>query len=241
MSTQGHLQDMPVADLIQQYCQNKKTARLILISNGHQAALFFKNGNVIHAQLDDVVGEEVIYAVLEWDVGEFQVDSGVEATTRSVTRSWSGLLLEGARRIDEADMEKSQSKQSTPQEVKTMELDNILKEMSEQVEGFMAASIVGMDGIGIAEYAKSKKVNPEAINAQMALLNKLVMTTADKVNAGSVEDELLTTENAYVLIRMLRDRNYFLGLAADRKSAQLGNMRLISRLFADRASKALPH
>ncbi len=241
MSTQGNLHDISVADLIQQYCQTKKTARLDVTSAGHQASVFFKNGNVVHAMSGNAIGEEVIYSVLAWNTGEFYLESGVDAPSQSIKRTWSGLLLEGARRLDESQIINIQTEEPSQQEEKSMELDNVLKEMSEQVEGFMAASVVGMDGIGIAEYTKSKKVNPEAVNAQMALLTKLVSTTSDKLNAGSVEDELLTTENAYVLIRMLRDRNYFLGLAADRKSAQLGNMRLISRLYAERASKALPH
>jgi predicted regulator of Ras-like GTPase activity (Roadblock/LC7/MglB family) len=73
------------------------------------------------------------------------------------------------------------------------------------------------------------------------MLVKLVDTTVTKLGAGVVEDNLLTTENALVLIKFLADKSYFLGIAADRKTAKLGNMRLISRIFAERVTKAMPH
>ncbi len=56
-----------------------------------------------------------------------------------------------------------------------------------------------------------------------------------------MEDDLVTTEGLYVLMRPLKDRNFYLGMAADRKTAQVGNMRLNSRIYADRIAKALPH
>ncbi len=121
-----------------------------------------------------------------------------------------------------------------------MELDNVLKEMGEQTEGFIAAAVVGMDGINIASYSRNKKADTEAVGAQMTVLLKLVDTTVNKLGAGVIEDNLLTTESAYLLMRFLKDRGFYLGLAADRKTGKLGNMRLNSRIYGDRLSKAMP-
>ncbi len=46
-------------------------------------------------------GEEVIYKVLSWDEGEFVLDVGAESPEVTIKRNWSGLLLEGAKRLDE--------------------------------------------------------------------------------------------------------------------------------------------
>jgi hypothetical protein len=43
----------------------------------------------------------VIYEVLTWNDGAFQLDAGEKAPKKTVTRGWTGLLLEGARRLDE--------------------------------------------------------------------------------------------------------------------------------------------
>lgn len=243
MATQGTLQDIALADLIQQYCQNRKTAQVTLTSKLGTSELYFKDGQVTHATLGDLQGEEVVYKVLTWSEGRFNLEPGIESPRKTIQRSWSGLILEGARRLDEARIPDNeiQSNPTTQQEVKQMELDNVLKELSDQIQGFMSAGVIGMDGISITSLARGKKTDTDTVSAQMTLLIKLVDSTTTKLNAGAVEDNLLTTENAYLLVRFLKDRNFFLGIAADRKTAQLGNMRLVSRLFAERLSKAMPH
>jgi predicted regulator of Ras-like GTPase activity (Roadblock/LC7/MglB family) len=98
----GSLQDMAVVDLIQLFCQDRKTAN-VQIRNGKQKVdLFFKNGNVVHAAMADEVGEDVVYQVMHWEDGSFEDRPDVEPPTISITRGWTGLLLEGARRYDEA-------------------------------------------------------------------------------------------------------------------------------------------
>jgi len=242
MSTQGNLEDITIADLIQQNCQARKTARLIVRADGEQAVLFFAAGNVTHATLGDLQGEEVIYRVLHWSKGQFELEPGILAPRTTIQRSWSGLLLEGARRLDEEQHRQNGNLPQKPihSEVKEMELDNVLKELGDQVNGFITTAVVGMDGIGLSQFTRSKKVDVENVNAQMTLLVKLVDTSVDKLGAGVIEDILLTTEDAYLLVRFLKDRGFYLGIAADRKTAQVGNMRLISKLFAERVAKVMP-
>jgi len=101
MSMVGNLRDMAIADLIQHNCQERKTARLSIQSGDHLAVLFFKDGNLHHAETDELEGEEVIYQILDWEDGTFHLETGIEPPVLTIHRSWSGLLLEGARRIDE--------------------------------------------------------------------------------------------------------------------------------------------
>ncbi len=119
-------------------------------------------------------------------------------------------------------------------------LNDVLRELSGEVSGYLASAVVGMDGLSVADHTKSAKSNPETISAQLALLFKLVDTSAVKMNAGTVEDNLLTTDSAHVLTRFLPGKDYFLGVAIDRKAGNLGNLRLMSKLYADRIAKAMP-
>jgi len=75
----------------------------------------------------------------------------------------------------------------------------------------------------------------------MAMLLKLVSGSTDKLGAGNLEDNLTTTENAYILMRFLPGKQYFLGISTERKTANLGNMRLMSKMFVERLAKAMPH
>jgi len=67
---QGSLKDMSIADLIQHNCQDNKTAQATIQHNGDQARLYFKDGAVVHAELGDLEGEEVVYELLNWTTGD---------------------------------------------------------------------------------------------------------------------------------------------------------------------------
>lgn len=245
MGMQGNLKDMAVADLVQHNCQDRRTTALTIQHADQQVVLYFKDGNISHAVLDDVEGEEVVYRILGWEEGTFNLETGVEPPKVSVTRSWSGLLLEGARRLDESQ-EVVKDREIRPTEMDqtevtqmTQKLDDVLKELSGEVAGYVASAVVGMDGLSIAQHAKGK-VDPEAVSAQLTLLFKLVDTSVTKLGSGVLEDDLLTTQNSYLLMRYLPDKQYFLGMAVDRKTGNLGNMRLMSKMYVDRLNKVMP-
>lgn len=118
--------------------------------------------------------------------------------------------------------------------------DEILKEMSGEITGYTGSALVGMDGITLAYHTRVKGVDADMTSAQLTMLLKLVETAVEKLGAGVVEDNLTTTANAYTLLRFLPGKAYFLTIGVDRKTGNLGNMRLISKTYADRLAKALP-
>jgi len=245
MGMQGNLRDMTIADLIQHNCQDRKTAQLRIQHSGEEAILYFKDGRVDHATLGQQTGEEVIYHILGWEEGTFDLESGIEPPHVTITPSWSALLMEGARRLDEnaLDLESVQSESNLGTEVNSMavKLDDVLKEMSAEVTGYVASAVVGMDGINLAAYSRVKGVDPDIISAQMTMLFKLVDGSVTKLGAGEIEDNLTTTDNAYLLMHFLPgSKQYYLGVAVDRKAGNLGNLRLISKMYAERISKAMP-
>ena len=244
MGMHGNLRDMAIADLIQINCQDRKSARLEIEHDGDTAAIYIRDGNVVHAVLGDASGEEVLFHILEWEDGTFHLDTGVQSPATTITSPWSGLLLEAARRLDEETQTNDpfESTKEIHAEVNSMapKFDEILKEMSGEITGFAACALVGMDGINLASYTRAKGMDPDVISAQMTMLLKLVDTSIEKIKAGQIEDDLVTTANAYILMRFLPGKNYYVGIAADRKTGNLGNMRLISRTYADRLAKALP-
>jgi predicted regulator of Ras-like GTPase activity (Roadblock/LC7/MglB family) len=119
-------------------------------------------------------------------------------------------------------------------------LDDILKELSGQITGYVACALVGLDGLNIASHASTSATDPEAISAQLTMLIKLVDLSAEKMGVGSIEDNLTTTDTTFILMRFLPGRQYYLCVAANRKAGNLGNMRMISKIFAERLSKAMP-
>ena len=63
--------------------------------------IFLNDGKIIHAQIDDTVGEEAVYALAIWRQGEFRFEPGTDTEARTITKSNTNLLMESARRLDE--------------------------------------------------------------------------------------------------------------------------------------------
>jgi predicted regulator of Ras-like GTPase activity (Roadblock/LC7/MglB family) len=119
-------------------------------------------------------------------------------------------------------------------------LDDILKELSSQVTGYIASALVDLDGLNIASNSVSSSLDPENISAQLSMLFRLVEVSVEKMDVGIIEDNLTTTDDAYILMRFLPGKQYYLSIAANRRTGNLGNMRLISKIFAERLAKAMP-
>jgi predicted regulator of Ras-like GTPase activity (Roadblock/LC7/MglB family) len=173
MAMQGSLRDMSVADIIQMNCQDKKAAMATIISKDKEARLYFKDGNVVHATLDNTSGEEVIYQILAWDDGSFNVDIGAPVETQTIKRNWSGLLLEGAKRLDEVanKAEKIAPVVEQTQGQKDVAIKTLLQEYMTKHPDMDAMAIVGIDGyMRIAELKSA--VDPEVLGAiAAAILN----------------------------------------------------------------------
>jgi hypothetical protein len=103
MALKGNLSEMRLSDIVQVACKGKNQACLIVQSQGQEGNLFFENGQIVHAILDSHEGEEVIYELLTWEDGTFEIKQEVTPPKRTITANWQSLLLEGMRRLDEQD------------------------------------------------------------------------------------------------------------------------------------------
>jgi predicted regulator of Ras-like GTPase activity (Roadblock/LC7/MglB family) len=241
MALAGNLRDMALTDLIQITCQEQRQACLILRQGGEEAKLYFDEGEIVHAQMGDLQGEEVVYQTLAWHDGEFEMETGVTPTSRTIETPWSALLMNGLQRYDEDLWDETELfKETDDMARRKANIQELLTEMGEEVQGFMAAAVVGMDGLGIADHVLDASLDMESVTAQLTLLIKLVQTSIGKLDAGEIEDNLLTTGSAYLMTRFLGDTGYFVGIMADRNDANLGNMRLYSRIYAERLAEAMP-
>lgn len=101
MSFQGSLKELPLADIVQLVAVSGKTGMFSLTRGAEKGAVYIQNGQITHARVNDVEGEDAIYALALWNDGQFQFSAGIDAEARTITRSNTNLLMEAARRSDE--------------------------------------------------------------------------------------------------------------------------------------------
>ncbi|MCU0241509.1 MAG: DUF4388 domain-containing protein [Vicinamibacteria bacterium] len=101
MAFQGSLAELHLPDIIQLISVSGKTGVFHLTDGAHSGQIYLLDGKIIHAQLEDIAGEEAVYALAIWNQGEFRFDPGVSTEQRTITKSNTNLLMEAARRLDE--------------------------------------------------------------------------------------------------------------------------------------------
>jgi hypothetical protein len=101
MSFQGSIQELPVPDIIQLVSVSGKTGMFTLVRGAERGYIYLRNGQMVHARIGDLVGEEAIYALAIWSSGDFQFSPGEEPDSVTIEKSNTSLLMEAARRLDE--------------------------------------------------------------------------------------------------------------------------------------------
>ena len=101
MALTGQLSDMSLAELIEFFCNQRKTGRLkIDYPRGH-SVFFIKEGELVDAKVGALSGPEAVYFSLTLPNAAFDFSPDVQATRRTIHHAWTQVVLEGLRRLDE--------------------------------------------------------------------------------------------------------------------------------------------
>jgi len=100
MALVGNLRDLKLPNLIQLNCLEKNESKLTIEHAGKYGTIYFKNGQIVHAEFDPDVGKEALFRLLGLEDGKFKVESGVRPPIVSITENWSNLMLEGLHQFD---------------------------------------------------------------------------------------------------------------------------------------------
>ena len=101
MSFQGSLNELPLADIVQLVAVSGKTGMFSMTRASEKGYVYLQSGQITHAKVGELEGDDAIYALALWSHGTFQFSPGVESDAHTITRSNTNLLLEAARRSDE--------------------------------------------------------------------------------------------------------------------------------------------
>ncbi len=101
MAFQGSLAELHLPDIIQLVSVSGKTGVFHLTDRAQHGEIWLADGKIVHAEVDDLAGEEAVYALAIWRSGDFRFDPGVIPERQTIQKSNTNLLMEAARRLDE--------------------------------------------------------------------------------------------------------------------------------------------
>lgn len=255
----GSLEGISIGNFLQLIEMEKKTCIVALQKEGgREGEFYFIDGVIVDAAAGGLKGEPAALNMVGWTNARIHMKEtppGWKAPVR-IKKSLMSLLMEGARIQDEDALDPDNSERNGAAEnhvdipAREMNKKNerkgenpmaglkaLLQEMAQEMDGVIALGVIGMDGISVAEHNPTG-ADADAFSAKFAMVLKLASkSTKDIRGLGEFEENLVQTQNAWVLTRYLNNQ-YFLGIAVSREGT-LGNIRLVAQKYTDNLLRSL--
>jgi hypothetical protein len=101
MALIGELSDLSLGELIEFFCNQRKTGRLKIVYPVGPGYFYLKAGAVVHAQFGELRGIEAIYYALTQPNASFTFNAAFEPPEQTINQPWTSVVLEGLRRMDQ--------------------------------------------------------------------------------------------------------------------------------------------
>ena len=143
----GAVSGMSLADIIQVKGGNRYSGCLVIEHLGKNGMIFFREGEVVHAEQGALSGEDAFYAIMGWAGGTFRSEPKVVTTSRTIDQALAFLLLEAFRRMDESKNILQSNRQAVANPVKDGDGVSDINEKLKAIPEVEQALIMGKDGI----------------------------------------------------------------------------------------------
>lgn len=99
-------QELPFVDLVQALAQSQRSVHVrIARSNGEQASLYLRDGEMVHAICGQASGEEAVFQIIRWrDDGSFRLEPVRVFPPDNIGSPNDFILMEGLRLLDESTL-----------------------------------------------------------------------------------------------------------------------------------------
>lgn len=101
MALTGHLSDLSLSELIEFFCNQRKSGRLTVLYPQGPGYFYLQSGSVVDARIGVLRGIDAVYYALTLPNAKFEFNASAESSERTINQPWTQVVLEGLRRLDE--------------------------------------------------------------------------------------------------------------------------------------------
>ncbi len=101
MALTGHLSDLSLSELIEFFCNQRKSGRLKVLYPQGPGYFYLQSGSVVDARIGEARGIDAVYYALTLPNAKFEFNGSAETSERTINQPWTQVVLEGLRRLDE--------------------------------------------------------------------------------------------------------------------------------------------
>jgi hypothetical protein len=111
---EGGVAGLGLADLIQLNAASRFSGCYRVRHDDHIGLIFFRDGDVVHAEQGGKVGEDAFCDILAWPRGTFDAEPNLVPARRTIQKKCDHLLLDSYRAIDERRSREGSPAPSSP-------------------------------------------------------------------------------------------------------------------------------
>lgn len=161
MALTGHLSDLSLSELIEFFCNQRKTGLLKVLYPQGPGQFYLQQGSVVDARVGVLRGIDAVYFALTLPNAKFEFSGSVEATERTINQPWTQVVLEGLRRLDEGVVPAS-----------GFSVDDAPEAMAEENDHADESSFAELDSLRVPPFLSF--VSTEALGKRKALIGGAV-------------------------------------------------------------------
>ena len=212
----GTITDFHLSDLIQMNCLGRMTSALYVTRDENKGCIYFHEGNVVHAECEDLEGENALYEMLTWEGGSFSSERGKTAPKETIIKGWQSLLLEGMRRVDELQpahkVVQQQKRDATMVKIYSI-LDHIIN-----IKGVILVAVFDPEGFPLASKFSEKVHSNYGMNEVTPILSNLVKqmdSVGEDLKLQMTKDIILEFSKGLMIMTRIHQRKEFLIIIAE--------------------------
>jgi predicted regulator of Ras-like GTPase activity (Roadblock/LC7/MglB family) len=207
----GEVSGMSLIDLLQIKSMGRFTGRIVVEQGNKSGHLFFRDGDLVHAQLNAFEGKDAFARILAWGGGTFRAEPKVTTTRQTLHESFQFLLLDVLRMQDE--IAAGIAKESAPTEVPQVKKEGGMKERLSGIAGLQDVAFTDKSG----KLLQSIGNNAESVAAQGGYLVSTSTSISDELGLGDFKGAVIQGNSGHI-IALEGPKNYlFVGLNGEAK------------------------
>lgn len=216
---QGEIAGLSLADVIQIKGHNRYSGCITVEYQDKRGAIYFVDGEIIHAEQGSHIGEDAIYEILKWPGGSFSLAPEMTTNVCTIHCSLNFLLLEAHRRLDEEN-NKAVSEDSFADVIENSERRKEPRPV-EPVQRTMSAAAARVMQIESVTYAvlldkqghpvQDNSIEAEALSAKALFLAQTGNTLGELLGLGELKSAAVQTKQFDLL--MYDSKQHYLGIA----------------------------
>lgn len=207
----GEVSGMSLTDLLQIKAMGRFSGRIVVEQNGKSGHLFFREGDLVHAQLDQFEGKEAFARILAWGGGTFRAEPKVGTTRQTLHEGFQFLLFDAIRLQDEIAAGIGQQSQAT--EAVQAQKGGSMKDRLSGIAGLQDVALTDRNGSVIQSIGS----NAEALAAQGMYLVSKSCQIGDELGLGGFKGAVVQGVSGHI-VTLEGAKNYlFIGVQGDGK------------------------